>query len=436
MTKKQQTPVPSTRIGRFAKVVKLAGGVAGGMVAEGSRRLRDGERIRARELLLTPANARRLTRELSNMRGAAMKLGQILSMDTGEFLPRELTEILSKLRSDADSMPPRQLNQAMSQAYGDDWEELFYGFEFKPIAAASIGQVHKAYAPDGREIALKIQYPGVARSIDSDVNNIASLLRVSGLLPQGIDIQPLLDEAKIQLRDEANYLSEAEHLKAFSEALAGDSRFQVPEVLPELTRENVLVMTHVDSEPIELIAELDQTERDRVITALIDLMLQEFFALRMVQTDPNFANFRYRRSDRKIVLLDFGATRYFKATFVSNYKRLVRAAMRGDDKRLLAAAEKVGYIVAGANEEYRAFVLEVFKLALEPLVYEGAYDFGNSDLSSRLAVLGESAQNFREFWQAPPADAVFFHRKVGGMFMLAHRMKARVNIRELAQKWL
>jgi predicted unusual protein kinase regulating ubiquinone biosynthesis (AarF/ABC1/UbiB family) len=324
----------------------------------------------------------------------------------------------------------------MSQAYGDDWEELFYGFEFKPIAAASIGQVHKAYAPDGREIALKIQYPGVARSIDSDVNNIASLLRVSGLLPQGIDIQPLLDEAKIQLRDEANYLSEAEHLKAFSEALAGDSRFQVPEVLPELTRENVLVMTHVDSEPIELIAELDQTERDRVITALIDLMLQEFFALRMVQTDPNFANFRYRRSDRKIVLLDFGATRYFKATFVSNYKRLVRAAMRGDDKRLLAAAEKVGYIVAGANEEYRAFVLEVFKLALEPLVYEGAYDFGNSDLSSRLAVLGESAQNFREFWQAPPADAVFFHRKVGGMFMLAHRMKARVNIRELAQKWL
>lgn len=436
MTKKQQTPVPSTRIGRFAKVVKLAGGVAGGMVAEGSRRLRDGERIRARELLLTPANARRLTRELSNMRGAAMKLGQILSMDTGEFLPRELTEILSKLRSDADSMPPRQLNQAMSQAYGDDWEELFYGFEFKPIAAASIGQVHKAYAPDGREIALKIQYPGVARSIDSDVNNIASLLRLSGLLPQGIDIQPLLDEAKIQLRDEANYLSEAEHLKAFSEALAGDSRFQVPEVLPELTRENVLVMTHVDSEPIELIAELDQTERDRVITALMDLMLQEFFALRMVQTDPNFANFRYRRSDRKIVLLDFGATRYFKATFVSNYKRLVSAAMRGDDKRLLAAAEKVGYIVAEANEEYRAFVLEVFKLALEPLVYEGAYDFGNSDLSSRLAVLGESAQNFREFWQAPPADAVFFHRKVGGMFMLAHRMKARVNIRELAQKWL
>jgi predicted unusual protein kinase regulating ubiquinone biosynthesis (AarF/ABC1/UbiB family) len=93
MTKKQQTPVPSTRIGRFAKVVKLAGGVAGGMVAEGSRRLRDGERIRARELLLTPANARRLTRELSNMRGAAMKLGQILSMDTGEFLPREQTPI-------------------------------------------------------------------------------------------------------------------------------------------------------------------------------------------------------------------------------------------------------------------------------------------------------------------------------------------------------
>lgn len=436
MAKKPQAPVPTSRIGRLARVVRLAGGVAGGMVAEGSRRLRDGERPRARELLLTPANARRLTRELSNMRGAAMKMGQILSMDTGDFLPRELTDILARLRSDADSMPPKQLNKAMVAAYGEDWEELFYGFEWSPIAAASIGQVHKAYAPDGREVALKVQYPGVARSIDSDVDNIATLLRISGLLPEGVNIQPLLEEAKKQLREEANYLSEAEHLQAFCDALKNDDRFLLPQVLPELTREQVLVMTHVDSQPIEVISELDQDERDRVVTALVDLMLQEFFDLRMVQTDPNFANFRYRPNDGQIVLLDFGATRYFKAGFVNNYKSLVRAAIRSDHKRLLAAAEKIGYIVTDANEDYRAFVMQVFQMVLEPLAFEGDYDFGNSRLSARLAKLGESAQDFREFWQAPPADAVFFHRKVGGMFMLAHRFGARVDIRQLAEKWI
>lgn len=436
MAKKPQAPVPTSRIGRLARVVRLAGGVAGGMVAEGSRRLRDGERPRARELLLTPANARRLTRELSNMRGAAMKMGQILSMDTGDFLPRELTDILARLRSDADSMPPKQLNKAMVAAYGEDWEELFYGFEWSPIAAASIGQVHKAYAPDGREVALKVQYPGVARSIDSDVDNIATLLRISGLLPEGVNIQPLLEEAKKQLREEANYLSEAEHLQSFCDALKNDDRFLLPQVLPELTREQVLVMTHVDSQPIEVISELDQDERDRVVTALVDLMLQEFFDLRMVQTDPNFANFRYRPNDGQIVLLDFGATRYFKAGFVNNYKSLVRAAIRSDHKRLLAAAEKIGYIVTDANEDYRAFVMQVFQMVLEPLAFEGDYDFGNSRLSARLAKLGESAQDFREFWQAPPADAVFFHRKVGGMFMLAHRFGARVDIRQLAEKWI
>lgn len=433
---KKQAPVPSSRIGRLARVVKLAGGVAGGMVAEGSRRLSRGERPRASELLLTPANARRLTRELANMRGAAMKLGQILSMDTGDILPPELTDILARLRSDADSMPPHQLNEAMTAAYDEDWEDLFYGFEATPIAAASIGQVHRAKGPDGSDIVLKIQYPGVARSIESDVDNIATLLKLSGLLPEGIDVKPLLKEAKKQLKDEANYLTEATHLQTFAEALAEDERFMLPQVFPELSRETVLVMSYIASQPIETIAEQPQAERDRVMTALIDLMLQEFFSLRMVQTDPNFANYRYREHGGDVVLLDFGATRAFKAGFVNDYKRLVKAAMRSDTSAMLKAAEKLGYVVADAPPEYRALVLELFSIALEPLAFEGEYDFGHSDLSAKLAGLSDSIQDFREFWQTPPADAVFFHRKVGGMFMLAQRMNTRVDIHSLAKKWI
>ena len=129
--------IPTSRVGRFARMARMAGGVAGGMVAEGTRQLRAGKRPKARDMLLTPGNARRVAEQLSTMRGAAMKVGQILSMDTGEFLPRELADILARLRSDAKYMPPEQLQRAMTEAYGDDWESLFYGFDLKPIAAAS-----------------------------------------------------------------------------------------------------------------------------------------------------------------------------------------------------------------------------------------------------------------------------------------------------------
>ena len=387
-------------------------------------------------MLLTPANAQRVADELAKMRGAAMKLGQMLSMDGGEFLPRELADILARLRSEADFMPPAQLDKTMTGAFGEDWESLFYGFDHTPIAAASIGQVHRTLSPDGRDIVLKVQYPGVARSIDSDIDNIAALLRLSGLVPDNVNMKPLLEDGKAQLRAEANYLQEAEYLATFGELLADDERFIVPEVLPELTTEQVLAMTYVESQPIDVIAGLDQSTRDALVTAMMDLMLREFFELRLVQTDPNFANYRYQSESGRIVLLDFGATRRFKAGFVNEYRRMIKAAQKGSEDRLLNAAEKLGYVVDGAAGDYRRFVLNIFAIALEPLTTAGPYDFGASDISTRLADVGADAQDFREFWHAPPSDAVFFHRKVGGMFLLAQRMKARVDLHGLIATYL
>ena len=428
--------IPTSRVGRFARVARMASGVAGGMLAEGTRQLRAGKRPKARDMLMTPANARRVADQLATMRGAAMKVGQILSMDTGDFLPRELADILARLRSEARYMPPQQLHQVMSEAYGEDWESLFYGFEAKPLAAASIGQVHKTLSPDGRKIVLKVQYPGVATSIDSDVDNIATLLRMSGLLPGELDIKPLLDDAKHQLKDEADYHKEAEFLKSFGDMLRDDERFLVPEVLPDLTRTTVLAMTYVSGEPIESIVKLPQEERDRVMSALVELMFMELFELRMVQTDPNFANYQYRSQSGEIVLLDFGATRRFKAAFVNNYRKLVKAALAEDHDRLIAAAERLGYAMGDADSEYRALVLELFLLALEPLIQEGPYDFGHSTMAARMSELAENVTEYRDFWQAPPTDAVYFHRKLGGMFMLASRLKSRVDVNSLIQHWL
>jgi predicted unusual protein kinase regulating ubiquinone biosynthesis (AarF/ABC1/UbiB family) len=428
--------VPTSRAGRFARMARLAGGVAGGMLAEGTRQLRAGKRPTARDMLLTPGNARRVAEQLATMRGAAMKVGQILSMDTGEFLPRELTDILARLRDDARQMPPAQLQQVMRDAYGPDWEKLFYGFDRKPLASASIGQVHRAISPDGREIVLKVQYPGVADSIDSDVDNIATLLRVSGLLPAGLDIQPLLEDAKVQLHDEADYLKEAEFLEAFGRLLRKDKRFVLPVVLPALTHRNVLAMTYVSGGPIDTLIDLPQAERDRIMSALFELMLLEFFELRMVQTDPNFANYQYRRNTGEIVLLDFGATRRFKAAFVNNYRKLVRAALAGDNAKVLAAAERLGYALVETDSDYQDLVLQFLMVALEPVCTDVAYDFARSDMARNMSKMAEDIGGYREFWQAPPAEAVYFHRKIGGMFMLASRLKARVNVHQLMQRWL
>ena len=153
--------VPSGRWSRLARLGVMATSVAGGMLAEGARQLARGERPKIDEMLLTPANARRVAEELSRLRGAAMKVGQLLSMDGGDLIPPALTEILSRLRSDAVSMPMSQLVTVLDKEWGSDWSSSFERFSFAPAAAASIGQVHQATTLDGLRLAIKVQYPGV-----------------------------------------------------------------------------------------------------------------------------------------------------------------------------------------------------------------------------------------------------------------------------------
>ena len=195
---KAGTAVTSSRISRLARLGSLASGVAGGMLAEGLRQLAQGRRPSVGELLLTPANARRVADQLAQLRGAAMKVGQLLSMDAGDLLPPELSQILARLRADAQPMPMSQLVTVLEANWGKDWTQHFSRFSFTPMAAASIGQVHAAEALDGRRLAIKVQYPGIARSIASDVDNVATLLRISGLLdPAGatIELMQMLERA-------------------------------------------------------------------------------------------------------------------------------------------------------------------------------------------------------------------------------------------------
>ena len=428
--------VPSGRGSRLARLARLgwmATGIAGGMVAEGARQLAQGNRPKLSDLLLTPGNARRVADQLAKLRGAAMKVGQLVSMESGDLLPPALAEILGRLRSDARAMPRAQVKGVLDAQWGKGWEKRFTHFSYTPMAAASIGQVHRAQTKDGRDLAIKIQYPGVVESIDSDVDNVAALFRMSGLMPKEMDIKPLLRDAKRQLHDEADYLREAGYLSRYGELLADAPDYALPQLHADLTTARVLAMSVVGGVPIETLADAPQDERDRVMTLLFALLLRELFEFRLVQTDPNFANYRFEPDTRQLILLDFGATRPYKASMANEFRRLMKGAMAGDRDQMNTAALAIGYYDTSTQDRHRQTVLDMGEMALEPFTHDGPYDFGASDVLARLRARGIELGLDRDFWQLPPSDAMLLQRKFGGLYMLAIRLKARVDLHELAQ---
>ncbi|MEO0368541.1 MAG: AarF/ABC1/UbiB kinase family protein [Pseudomonadota bacterium] len=432
----KQKAVPTSRLSRFGRMARLTAGVATGVLAEGARQLSQGNAPKMSDMLLTPANARRVAKQLSTMRGAAMKVGQLLSMESNELLPKELATILAQLRDSAVSMPRQQLETVLIENLGEDWLALFTNFDFTPLAAASIGQVHRATTLEGDDIVLKIQYPGISKSIDSDVDNIASLLKITNLIPEHMDISDLLADAKRQLHDEANYFTELDYLSRFSEVFAQWDQVLVPTPYEELTTQHILAMSYQDGVPIEEAGEYAGVSADEIMTDLFRVYAAELFELRLMQTDGNFANFRYDLDSNSLVLLDFGAAREFSSDFVKKYAGLMRAAMDQDQDALIQAADALGYEASKADTAYQELLINVFTIALEPFATSGVYDFSEGAITERLAELTNLAYDFKKYWQTPPTDILYLHRKLGGLYLLANRLGAKVDCSAIIRKYI
>ncbi|WP_010217072.1 ABC1 kinase family protein [Sphingomonas sp. PAMC 26621] len=428
--------VPSGRLARLGIFGRMAGGVAGNVVAEGARRLASGEVPKMGDLLLTPANAVRVADQLSHLRGAAMKLGQMISMDAGDMLPPELATILGRLRDNANHMPPQQLDAVLTKEWGKDWRRRFAHFQAHPIAAASIGQVHRARMPDGRELAIKVQYPGVQGSIDSDVDNVATLLRVSGVLPKTLDIAPLLAEAKRQLHEEADYLREGSMLARYGELLGGSPQFVVPGLHEDLTTSHVLAMDYVAGVPIESLETAPQAMRDRVMGQLIDLVLRELLDWGLMQTDPNFGNYRWQPETERLILLDFGAARAVPAATADGYRALLVAGLASDGDAVRDAAVAAGFLGPAAVAAHRPLVDRMIGVIIGELGKAGPFDFGDRAFVGVLRDQGIDMARDRATWHIPPVDTLFVQRKISGTALLAARLKARVDVRSLAEGYL
>ncbi|WP_334038574.1 ABC1 kinase family protein [Alteromonas macleodii] len=435
--------VPMSRLSRIGRLGSLAGRIAGNVVSQGAGQLLKGEKPALSSLLLTPKNISNIADQLANMRGAAMKLGQLISMDAGDFLPEELAVILGRLRDDADPMPKDQLIATLNQSWGEKWQDDLLYFSFAPIAAASIGQVHKVITMDGRMLAVKVQYPGVKKSIDSDVDNVATLIKLTGLVPKSLDINPLLQEAKAQLHQEADYVREADMLNRYRALVEstdiqskGSKAFVIPQTFAPLTTSTVLAMDFIEAQDLDALLNEPQDVRDAVMTALMTLFFNEIFQFKLLQSDPNLANYQFKPDTKEIVLLDFGATRDVPDAISAQYQALLNSAAGNDRAMMQQAAFRIGLIDESHSQTQVDAVINIGMEACEAIRCEGAYDFGQSDLIVRLHEKGMALTMEHNFWHTPPVDALFIHRKLGGLFLLAKRLKAKVDMRKAAGTWL
>jgi aarF domain-containing kinase len=247
---------------------------------------------------LSEAQAERLAEGLCRLRGAALKLGQMLSLSDEALLPPVVSKALERVRAQADVMPRRQLEAQMTSELGPDWRARLGGdaFQDAPVAAASIGQVHRSVLPDGRAVAIKVQYPGVAESIDSDLNNLKRLLSVTNFLPKGLYLDPMIEVAREELTAECDYVREAEAQERYRALVADDPDFEVPTVVKELSTRRVLVTTWLPGVPIDAVLEngTPPEERNRIARKLLKLTLKELFEWRFMQVRKE-GNIRAKR---------------------------------------------------------------------------------------------------------------------------------------------
>ena len=382
--------------------------------------------------------AKLVAKSLARMKGAAMKAGQLLSIDAGDLLPPEVAEVLAKLQSDAEPIDFAPMREVIREELGHEKLARLVGLGEQPPAAASIGQVYRATV-DGQPVAVKVQYPGVAESIDSDLALLAKLgqgvLTLSG---RKVPLDDLIAELSKVLHYETDYGRERAYLERFASGLASDPRFIVPKAHADLSSGRVLTMSWEEGEPLQAWLRKGQplARREALGRAVLDLLCIELFTLGMVQTDPNFGNFLVRGDEPRLVVLDFGASLEFDAAFLDSYARLLSAMTAGSPRRVIDESLAFGLLDPRESAETRAALAELLIAAVAPLVSdEQPFVFANADYSKRIQELGERFARGVRF-SPPPKELVFLNRKLGGLFQLLRRLELALDLRPYLEQLL
>jgi aarF domain-containing kinase len=380
---------------------------------------------------LSEANAERIVHTLCTVRGAALKVGQMLSIQDNSSISPQLQHIFERVRQNADFMPRWQMLKVLEEELGRDWRTKVASLEEVPFAAASIGQVHQGMLKDGTEVAVKIQYPGVSQSIQSDVQNLLAVLKMIIALPDGLFAEHSLQALQQELAWECDYRREAACAQNFRQLLADDPFFRVPAVVEELCTKRVLGMELAGGVPLDQCQGLSQDIRNQICFQLLRLCLRELFEFRFMQTDPNWANFLYDASIHQVTLLDFGASRKFGTEFTDHYIEVVKAAADGDKDQVLQKSRDLKFLTGFETKACTDAHVEAVMILGEPFAAPGPYDFGAGDTAHRIQGLIPVLLQHR--LRPPPEETYALHRKLAGAFLACSRLQAHVACGDLFQ---
>ncbi len=345
----EESKIPKGRVRRSAKlgsIVGVQGARYAGTKATNVARSEEGgkERLEQRHL----ETAMKMVGALGQMKGAAMKLGQFASFIDTEFIPEEYREIyqeqLSRLRTDAPSMPWEKVVKVLEEEYdGEPLGEMFAEFEEEAFAAASIGQVHRAELLDGRRVAVKIQYPGIAEALDADLRNMGTLVRLARALAPGLDAKAIAGEIRERMMEELDYEYEAQNQRSFARAYRDHPFIYVPEVITRLSRRRVLVTELVEGIGFEQIKELPQEERSRFGEIVFRGSFGSIYHLQHFNADPHPGNYLLM-PDGRVAFLDFGMTKKLDREQIELEQRVVDAAIRAEPEALREALHDLGFV--------------------------------------------------------------------------------------------
>jgi len=423
----------SSPVGRLLRLGSLVGRVGASLAVEQLFSLiRSGPSRQAHQLGNLVRNADRIVHALGKLKGAAMKVGQMLSLQDS-LLPPEVAEVLRTLQRQAPPIPfetvKRQLDKELPE-----WKRTFARLEPEAVAAASIGQVHRGVLKDGRTVAVKIQYPGIDKIIEADLVNLRRLLKSLFSLFTDADFGPIWRELRDRLREELDYLHEAENLRRMALLYAGSDEVVIPSVVDEATSRRVLTMEYVAGfTPDEACDDgQDQALRDRWGAALFNFLLRGLFEHRILHADPNLSNFSFL-PDGRVVVYDFGCVKSVPRQIVRGYREVSRAALDGRGGDVPALLEEIGVATAAGKPLSEELIAPVLDFVLEMLDEKHPYRFGSDDRVFHRFVEANSSRFGEVKSLRFPHHIVFINRTVVGHFGNLSRLRAAAPWRQLLE---
>jgi predicted unusual protein kinase regulating ubiquinone biosynthesis (AarF/ABC1/UbiB family) len=448
VARRDDSSIPTGRIRRTAKVAGLAGGQTARNYATKAANLTRGERERRDAAVRRQADAaEQILDVLGNMKGAAMKVGQVASfIDTGAFpeeFQKRIQEKLAELRESAPRVPFEEMRKVIEAGLGERIGDVFAEFDEQAVAAASIGQVYRARLPEdagklaGREVAVKVQYPGVAQAVRADLQNLGLLMRVAKRIAPGMDVKAMTAEIKERVSDELDYEQEAQAQRAMARAWRGHPFVVIPEVVTSLSSERVLVSEWLEGRSFEQVRDLPGAERDRFGEIVFRFFSGSLYRNGHFSGDPHPGNYRLM-DDGRVAFLDFGMTKQVDRAHLEREVAVLRAGIAGDAEALHAALTDAGYYAPGDARVSPDAVLAHFRDIAWWYLEDRDVTIDRELVTQVLIDSGDPRSAHWELMKrgTVPPDAMLARRMEGLVVGVLGHLGVTANWHRIAREWL